>query len=114
MRLHPSSLTADFGSPASGGGACTGAREIGSTICDRLFGGETLSEICRDAAMPDTPTVMRWLAQHPKFLDEYVFTCRLLAEDRAAARRRLRVAIRHWVADRLIGENEALNRKEVS
>ena len=27
-------------------------REIRSTICDRLFDGETLSEICRDAAMP--------------------------------------------------------------
>src|SRR6266404_9722548 len=108
-------------------------REIGSTICDRLFDGETLSEICRDAAMPDKPTVMRWLAQHPKFLDEYVFTCQLLAEDLAAeavsiadtadtecrervrgakvvtvsgreelARRRLRLAIRHWVAERLI------------
>jgi len=75
MRLHPSSLTADFGSPVSGGGACTPAREIGNTI--------------RDAAMPDKPTVMRWLAQHPTFLDEYVFTCRLLAEDLAAARRRL-------------------------
>ena len=70
MRLHPSSLTADFGSPVSGGGACTPAREIGNTICDRIFGGETLSQICRDAAMPDKPTVMRWLAQDPKFLDE--------------------------------------------
>jgi hypothetical protein len=45
-------------------------QEIGSTICDRLFAGETLSEICRDAAMPDKSTVMRWLAQDPKFLDE--------------------------------------------
>jgi len=58
-------------------------REIGSTICDRRFNGETLSEICRDAAMPDKPTVMRWLAQHPKFRDEYVFTCELLVDDLA-------------------------------
>jgi hypothetical protein len=58
--------------------------KIGSIICDRLFAGETLSEICRDAAMPDIPTVMRWLAQCSKFLDEYVFTCQLLAEDLAA------------------------------
>jgi len=108
-------------------------REIGSTICDRLSDGETLSEICRDAAMPNKPTVMRWLAQHPKFYDEYVFTCQLLVDDLAAeavsiadnadtdcrqrvrgaklvtvsgreelARCRLRLAIRHWVADRLI------------
>jgi hypothetical protein len=107
--------------------------KIGSTICDRLFNGETLSEICRDAAMPDKATVMRWLARHPTFLDEYVFTCQLLAEDLAAeavsiadtadtecrervrgakvvtvsgreelARRRLRLAIRRWVAERLI------------
>ena len=40
--------------------------EIGSTICDRLFACETLSEICRDAAMPDKPTVMRWLGHSPR------------------------------------------------
>ena len=94
--------------------------EIKSAICDRLFNGETLPEICRDAAMPDKPTVMRWLAQYPKFLDEYAFT--LLAEDlapeavsiadnrdtecrkrvRGAKIRRLRLVLRHWVADRLI------------
>ena len=123
--------------------------EIGSTICDRLFDGETLSEICRDAAMPDKPTVMRWLAQHPTFLDEYVFTYQLLAEvlaaeavsvadnadterrkrvtgakivtvsgrEQFARRRRLRLAHRHRVADRLIRKTvpRALrNRKEVS
>src|SRR5258708_19797668 len=107
--------------------------EIGSTICDRVWEGETLSGICRDAAMPDKPTVMRWLAQHPKFLDEYVLTRQPLVEELAAeavsiadnadsacrkrvrgakvvtvsgreelARCRLRLAIRHWVADRLI------------
>jgi hypothetical protein len=80
-------------------------QEIQGAICDRLFAGETLFEICRDAAMPDKPTVMRWLAQNPKFLDEFVFTGQLLAEDLAAeavsiadnadtgfARRRLRLA----------------------
>jgi hypothetical protein len=106
MRLHPFSLTADLGSPASNGGARTSARkstevpmhpenkpslrpvdytrEIGTTVCDRLFDGETLFEICRDADMPDKPTAMRWLAQYPEFLDEYVFTGQLLAEDLAA------------------------------
>jgi hypothetical protein len=58
--------------------------EIASTICDRLFDGETLSEICRDPAMPDKPTVMRWLAQYSEFLDEYVFAGQLLAEALAA------------------------------
>ena len=104
-------------------------REIGSTICGRLFDSETLSEICRDAAMPNKPTVMRWLGQYPEFLDEYVFTGQLREElarpspptmrtlsagsgygaqivtvsgREELARRRLRLAIRHWVAERLI------------
>jgi hypothetical protein len=59
-------------------------QEIGSTICDRLFAGGTLSQICRDPAMPDKPTVMRWLAHYPAFLDEYLFTYQLLAEVLAA------------------------------
>ena len=58
-------------------------QEIGSTICDRLFDGETLSEICRDPAMPNKPTVMRWLEQYPSFLAEYRFTCQLQVEDLA-------------------------------
>jgi hypothetical protein len=58
-------------------------QEIGSTICDRLFDGETLSEICRDPAMPDKPTVMRWLAKYPSFLAEYRFTRQLRMEDLA-------------------------------
>jgi hypothetical protein len=60
-------------------------QEIGSTICDRLFDGEILSEICRDPTMPDRPSVMRWLAQNPKFLDEYLFTCQLRVEDLTVA-----------------------------
>jgi hypothetical protein len=107
--------------------------EIGSTICDRLFDGETLSAVCRDPAMPDKPTVMRWLAEHPKFHEEYVFTCHWVLDDLAGeavtiadnlgsecrqrvrgaklvtisgreelVRCRLRLAIRHWVADRLM------------
>jgi hypothetical protein len=60
------------------------SQEIGGTICDRLFDGETLFEMCRDPAMPGKPTVMRWLAQYPTFLDEYLFTYQLLSEDLAA------------------------------
>ena len=56
-------------------------QEIGSTICDRLFDGETLSEICRDPAMPNKPAVTRWLAQYPMFRAEYQFTRQLLLED---------------------------------
>jgi hypothetical protein len=96
--------------------------ELGSIICDRVFDGETLAAIGHDAAMPDKPTVMRWLAQYPEFFDEYVFTGQLLAEAlaadavsmadnadtesrkriRGAKIRRLCLALRHWVADRLM------------
>jgi hypothetical protein len=115
------------------------AQQIGSTICDRLFAGESLSQICRDPAMPDEPTVMRWLAQIPEFVDEFEFTNQLLAEDRAAeavsiadnadtsagsgygrkdshggreefARRRLRLAIRHWVAESIAACQEMMRR----
>jgi terminase small subunit-like protein len=58
-------------------------QEIGSTICDRLFDGETLSEICRDRAMPNKPAVTRWLARYPMFRAEYQFTRQLLLEDLA-------------------------------
>jgi hypothetical protein len=111
--------------------------ELGSIICDRVFDGETLAEICRDAAMPDKPTVTRWLAQYPEFLDEYVFTGQLLAEAlaadavsmadnadtesrkriRGAKIRRLCLAVRRWVADWLIRKilpRALLNRKEMS
>jgi len=58
-------------------------QEIGSTICDRLFDGETLSEICRDPAMPNKPAVTRWLARYPMFRAEYQFTRQLFLEDLA-------------------------------
>jgi len=60
------------------------AQQIGSAVCDRLFAGETLSQICRDPAMPEKPTVMRWLAQYSEFLEDFVFTYQLLAEVLAA------------------------------
>jgi len=88
----------------------TPKEEIAGTVCDRLLGGETLSEICRDPAMPDKLGMMRWLAQDPTFLEDFVFTYQLLAEVLAAQAvrvadtrcRRLRLAVRRWVADRLI------------
>jgi hypothetical protein len=54
--------------------------EIGSTILDRLDKFETLRDICADPAMPDKATVLRWVAQHAEFRDEYAVTPRLQAE----------------------------------
>lgn len=45
--------------------------EITTAICVRLGLGESLREICRDKDMPDKSTVMRWLATHKAFRDQY-------------------------------------------
>ena len=45
--------------------------ELAETICDRLANYETLREICADPAMPDRESVVRWLAQHVEFRDDY-------------------------------------------
>ena len=59
-------------------------REIAFTICARRFDGESLSKICRDSAMPDKPTVMRWLDQQAEFREQYCFTLQLLVDELAA------------------------------
>jgi len=45
--------------------------QVTSAICVRLGLGESLREICRDEAMPDKSTVMRWLSTHQEFRDQY-------------------------------------------
>ncbi len=46
---------------------------LAAKICERLAEGETLRSICRDQAMPDKATVLRWLADKTKtdFRDQY-------------------------------------------
>jgi N-acyl-D-aspartate/D-glutamate deacylase len=45
--------------------------EIGSSVCERLFQGESLRAICADAGMPDRATIRDWLVRHPQFRQEY-------------------------------------------
>jgi hypothetical protein len=45
--------------------------EKATTICDRLALGESLRKICEDDAMPDKSTVLRWIAAHDEFRDQY-------------------------------------------
>src|SRR6187549_3219426 len=45
--------------------------EITTAICIRLGLGESLREICRDEEMPSKSAVMRWLASHQEFRDQY-------------------------------------------
>ncbi len=46
---------------------------LAAKICRRLAEGETLRAICRDTAMPDKATVLRWLADKKRadFRDQY-------------------------------------------
>ncbi len=47
--------------------------ELAAVICERLAEGETLRSVCRDQAMPDKATVLRWLGDKTKadFRDQY-------------------------------------------
>ncbi len=45
--------------------------ETTTAICIRLGLGESLREICREEGMPNKSTVMRWLAEHAEFRDQY-------------------------------------------
>ena len=46
---------------------------LAAEICRRLAEGETLRSVCRDPAMPDKATVLRWLGDEAKtgFRDQY-------------------------------------------
>ena len=45
--------------------------EISEAICNRLAGGESLRQICRDAEMPSRETVRRWLRANQEFRAMY-------------------------------------------
>ena len=45
--------------------------QMTADICGRIANGQSLREICRDEAMPDKSTVMRWLNESEAFQDQY-------------------------------------------
>lgn len=45
--------------------------QLALTICLRLSEGESLRKVCLDDAMPDKSTVLRWIARHESFRDQY-------------------------------------------
>ncbi len=55
---------------------------LAAEICRRLAEGETLRAICRDTAMPDKATVLRWLADKKKadFREQYVYAREMQAD----------------------------------
>lgn len=46
-------------------------QEMADKICARIADGESLRAICRDDGMPQIRSVMRWLAAHPEFSQQY-------------------------------------------
>lgn len=45
--------------------------EIAQVVCMRIAEGESLRMVCRDEAMPDKSTVLRWLGRHEEFRAQY-------------------------------------------
>ncbi len=55
---------------------------LAAKICRRLTEGETLRSVCRDKAMPDKATVLRWLGDKTKadFRDQYAHAREMQAD----------------------------------
>lgn len=45
--------------------------ELAQVICLRLAEGESLRSVCADETMPAKSTVLRWIARHAEFRDQY-------------------------------------------
>ena len=58
------------------------AEALAAEICRRLAEGETLRSVCRDKAMPNKATVLRWLTDKTKadFRDQYVYAREMQAD----------------------------------
>ena len=54
--------------------------ELCNEICARVAKGETLTDICRDATMPDWSTVHRWAARCDVFRNDLARARELQAE----------------------------------
>lgn len=88
--------------------------ELAEAICERLAGGESLVQICRDEDMPGLRTVMRWAAENAAFgteygrareaqaevMDHYIYTAALEANDDPQAAR-VRIEAYKWRAAKL-------------
>ncbi len=55
---------------------------LAAKICRRLAEGETLRSVCRDKAMPDKATILRWLADKKKadLREQYVYAREMQAD----------------------------------
>jgi len=58
--------------PAGAGRKSTFTMEAAEAVCDRLAGGEALSAICHDPAMPSLKAIYTWLKRFPEFEAMYL------------------------------------------
>ncbi len=56
--------------------------KLAARICERIADGEPLRSVCRDAAMPDKSTVLRWLGndESAEFRDQYAYAREMQAD----------------------------------
>ncbi len=55
----------------AGGRPTDYSTDLANEICARIAEGESLRSICRCEGMPNIRSVMRWLAAHPEFSQQY-------------------------------------------
>lgn len=53
---------------------------IAAEVCLRLADGESLRKVCSADDMPDKATVLRWVARHERFRDQYAHARELSQE----------------------------------
>lgn len=88
-------------------------QQWGDLICEALVEGRSLRSICADDGMPSIPTVMKWLAEHEAFANQYA-RAREMQQDTYAdeitfiadtepdpQRARVRIDARKWHASKL-------------
>lgn len=64
----------------AGGRPSEYSEETAKVVCMRLAEGESLRMICRDDAMPDKSTVLRWLGRYEGFRTQYAHARELSQE----------------------------------
>jgi len=89
-------------------------QDIFDALCERLAHGESLRAICKDADMPSTASVMRWVAESAELREQYARARELQAEHYVGEileiadttddpqKARLQVDARKWVASKLL------------
>lgn len=88
-------------------------KALAALICSKIAEGQSLRSICREDDMPGMTTVFEWLGSKPEFAEQYAHARDAQADALAdeivdiadteedAAKARVRVDARKWVASKL-------------